>query len=256
MNPNHDRGSGRNYLADQVSEQRKELTGLGREIAEAKVTVAMLLEDAARARAQRAQMWEAINATRAEQAQITMMVSGVQAGINDIKKIVTDINEERHQAKGAFALATASARIAWGIVGGIVLAIAGLVLYLVKAFSAMPPSVKIPPLILLALLGTTALAQHNHAQHHPHYQSWENKQGVNCCNQMDCGALADADERTDGGILAVRVEGVWCPILPHHYLSRGNVPDASTSHVCVQKSWKPGVSACDRLLCYQPKPGI
>ncbi len=110
--------------------------------------------------------------------------------------------------------------------------------------------------LALLLLTGAALAQHNHAQHHAFYQNWTNKQGMGCCNDQDCGELADADERIEGARLSVRIEGTWCPVLPQHYLKSGNVPNASVSHVCVQKQIVPGRgSPCDRLLCYQPKPG-
>lgn len=110
-------------------------------------------------------------------------------------------------------------------------------------------------LALLLALTTAGQAQHNHAQHHDVYIGWINQAGRNCCNQMDCGELADADERTDNGILRVKIEGEWCLVLPHHYLKRGNVPNAAVSHVCVQKYSMPGQSNCDRLLCFQPRPG-
>jgi len=101
-----------------------------------------------------------------------------------------------------------------------------------------------------------ARAQQHHHLHHSDYQGWINKKGEGCCNNQDCGELADKDERTSEGGLEVRVEGQWCPVLPHHYLMRGNVPNASTSHVCV---WHPAARPdlphpCQRLLCYQPRP--
>ncbi len=109
--------------------------------------------------------------------------------------------------------------------------------------------------LVLFALTTVAHGQSNHAQHHATYQNWVNKSNKACCNDHDCGTLRDEDERTVGGVLSVRIEGQWCPVLPHHYLMRGNVPDASVSHVCVQKHSLPGQSTCDRLLCFQPKPG-
>lgn len=111
------------------------------------------------------------------------------------------------------------------------------------------------PLITLLWLTSAALAQHRHDQHHAHYQGWYNGLEVNCCNDQDCGEIADADERISGGVLTVKIEGAWCPVLSHHYLKRGNVPNASVSHVCVDKKKLPGQSPCDRLLCYQPRPG-
>ena len=52
-------------------------------------------------------------------------------------------------------------------------------------------------LIVLACMVWTvaAIAQHNHAAGHSYYQSWFNKSGFNCCNDRDCGELAEQDER-------------------------------------------------------------
>lgn len=108
----------------------------------------------------------------------------------------------------------------------------------------------------LALILPTQ-AQHDHAAGHAFYQSWHNKEGRNCCNNQDCGALSDKDERTTQNGLEVRIEGQWCQIKPHHYLKSGNAPDWSTAHVCVLKgvSWHI-IPVCDRLLCYQPRPSF
>lgn len=101
-----------------------------------------------------------------------------------------------------------------------------------------------------------ARGQEYHDRHHAHYQNWINKAGEGCCNDQDCGQLRDSDERTSNGYLEVRVEGQWCPVLSRHYLRSGNVPDASTAHVCAWRSHqKPHLGPCERLLCYQPKPG-
>lgn len=111
-------------------------------------------------------------------------------------------------------------------------------------------------LLALLLLYPLAHAQDGHAVYHEnYYNGWVNKLDKGCCNNLDCGKLADSDERTDRGILEVRIMGEWCPIQPYHYLKKGNVPDASVSHVCIQKSPAPFTSPCARLLCYQPKPG-
>lgn len=111
----------------------------------------------------------------------------------------------------------------------------------------------------VVLLATPAHAQHNHAQHHASYNSWVNKQDKGCCDNQDCGELSDDNERTtSAGTVEVRIEGEWCPVLSFHYLKKGNAPDWSTSHVCVQRQFAdmPITGACARLLCYQPKPGI
>lgn len=115
-------------------------------------------------------------------------------------------------------------------------------------------------LILLFLLALYPLAhaQSNHAQHHTaHYQNWINQADKGCCNDRDCGELADENERTTAVGIEVKIEGQWCPVLAQHYLKKGNAPDWSTAHVCVRKPiYGEGSFVCERLLCYQPKPGI
>ena len=115
-----------------------------------------------------------------------------------------------------------------------------------------------PLLVATLMLWPVApYAQHNHDQHHAHYQNWVNKQDKGCCNNQDCGELADGNERMTREGIEVRVEGEWCPVQAFHYLKRGNAPDWTTSHVCVQRPYSGAkTSACERLLCYQPKPGI
>jgi hypothetical protein len=108
----------------------------------------------------------------------------------------------------------------------------------------------------LVLCPLGASAQENHHLHHAYYQNWVNKQDRGCCNNQDCGELQAENERATASGVEVRIDGEWCPVQPHHYLKRGNAPDWSTSHVCVQKySAMANASACQRLLCYQPKPG-
>jgi hypothetical protein len=110
--------------------------------------------------------------------------------------------------------------------------------------------------LIAMFLYAMAHAQINHERFHAHYQNWVNQNGAGCCNDHDCGELAGDNERTVAGRIEVRIEGAWCPVLDHHYLKRGNAPDWSTAHVCVQPNYA-GVktSPCDRLLCYQPRPG-
>lgn len=113
------------------------------------------------------------------------------------------------------------------------------------------------------LIGGSAQAQvqfrphDGHARFHSTYRDWINGQDRGCCNDQDCAPLAAEDERERPAGIEVRIEGRWCPVKPFHYLKRGNAPDWSTSHVCVQKqqSWMTPKNPCDRLLCYQPKPG-
>lgn len=111
---------------------------------------------------------------------------------------------------------------------------------------------------LLLVMCLPVLGQKNHDVGHIFYKGWVNKADRNCCNNDDCGVLGEGNERTtaNGGI-EVFVLGTWCPIKPHHYLKSGNAPDWSVTHVCVLKTvpWQI-IAPCDRLLCYQPKPGI
>ena len=75
--------------------------------------------------------------------------------------------------------------------------------------------------LLLAGRGIAA-AQKNHAAGHASYMSWVNGNGHGCCNNQDCGALADGQEQEINGRLHVFVRGVgvakgqseWCPVLP------------------------------------------
>lgn len=108
-------------------------------------------------------------------------------------------------------------------------------------------------LAAIALL-LLSVAAYGHEAHGVNYRDWVNRAGKGCCNERDCQPILDADVRTSP-VLTVRIEGQWCPVLAHHYLSRGNAPDWSTAHVCVQRptatDYRP---ACERLLCFQPKP--
>lgn len=113
---------------------------------------------------------------------------------------------------------------------------------------------------LVCAIATPAAAQHNHAAGHAFYQGWVNQKDGGCCDDHDCGALRDEDEREAGGKLEVRIEGQWCPVLPHHYLKKGNAPNWQTAHVCVRPLYPnedgtpDETPPCERLLCFQPKP--
>lgn len=109
----------------------------------------------------------------------------------------------------------------------------------------------------LALAPLCAQAQEHHERFHAYYQNWVNKKDTGCCNNQDCGELREDNERATAEGVEVRIDGVWCPVKPWHYLKSGNAPDWSSAHVCVRKNYSGlNVSACDRLLCYQPRPGI
>lgn len=118
---------------------------------------------------------------------------------------------------------------------------------------------------MIAMLVTPSFAQQNHHRHHASYMSWKNSQPKpqGCCDGRDCGEIADEEERQDSKTLEVYVRGVgvakgmasWCPVLPHHYLSQGNVADPAVSHICVSDHYG-GTTPCAQFICYQPKPLI
>ena len=96
-------------------------------------------------------------------------------------------------------------------------------------------------------------AQDNHLRHHSLYKDWKNMQERGCCNDKDCGEVED---RINGNGIEVFVEGKWCPVATWMYLKNGNAPNWDTAHACVTKLsvWNLG-GPCERLICYQPKPG-
>lgn len=106
--------------------------------------------------------------------------------------------------------------------------------------------------LLLALM-TAPVVGHDlrHGVQHVDYKSWVNRDGKGCCNNQDCRPIADEDVQMSP-VLKVKIGAEWCPVLPQHYLRQGNAPDWQSNHVCVELwSAKP---ACERLLCFQPKP--
>ena len=110
-----------------------------------------------------------------------------------------------------------------------------------------------------------ALGQaHDHGKfHEEYYRHWVSRGGVSCCDNRDCGTLASENERDNGDSVEVRIDGMWCPVLPKHYLRSGNAPNWASSHVCISPAVSgfapvpylmPRLFPCDRLRCYQPKP--
>ena len=109
--------------------------------------------------------------------------------------------------------------------------------------------------ILLALiLGMLVVNARSHEAHGVNYNNWVNGLDKGCCNNQDCRAIGDDDVKYSPTVV-VQIEGQWCPVLSHHYLKKGNAPDWSSSHVCVQvKGMYTPEDPCARLLCFQPKP--
>ena len=107
--------------------------------------------------------------------------------------------------------------------------------------------------LLLLLFATESVAQHNHAQGHNDYAAWASKKASNCCNNMDCGELRDDEWRETAEGTQVKISGQWCPVLPEHFVIRGQSPDWSKAHVCVQPDVKYSTgrkTPCERLLCF------
>lgn len=102
---------------------------------------------------------------------------------------------------------------------------------------------------------------HNHHLHHAAYQSWINSDGQGCCNDRDCGEIADQYVRMTAQGVFVFIEGVgvakgksdWCPVLRKHYLSKGNAPNWTTAHVCIT-AYYGGKTPCEQFVCFQPRP--
>lgn len=94
---------------------------------------------------------------------------------------------------------------------------------------------------------------------HDGYQDWINRRGQGCCNDRDCRPLPADELRVIDGVLHVYARGVgvasgqsdWCPVLRHHYLSRGNAPDPSTAHACIS-AYYGGSTPCEQFICFQP----
>jgi hypothetical protein len=111
-----------------------------------------------------------------------------------------------------------------------------------------------------------AHAQHRHEQHaqfHAFYQEWVNRNDKGCCNDRDCHPLNESDERQSAkGETEVFVKGLgiasgqsaWCKVEERHYLKKGNAPNWSTSHICVDMY--SGITPCTQFICYQPRPQI
>lgn len=112
-------------------------------------------------------------------------------------------------------------------------------------------------LAALSLAPALAHAQMNHAAGHSEYRKWHNMRDFPCCDNSDCGELADADAREVGDRIDVRVEGQWCEVMPWMRLKTGNAPNWSVNHACVLPAAPNRIdnSPCGRLVCFQPKPG-
>ncbi len=106
----------------------------------------------------------------------------------------------------------------------------------------------------LVLLVMPASAQQNHERHHDDYKSWSSTKTSNCCNNQDCGTLADEDVRNTPTGTEVKIDGEWCPVKPEHFIVKGKSPDWNVAHACILQT--KAVATCDRLLCFSGKGGF
>lgn len=122
--------------------------------------------------------------------------------------------------------------------------------------------VKLAILFVLACFPAAVGAHELHrGAQNVNYSNWKNSKASpqGCCNNQDCRPVED---RSVGDHQEVKVEGKWCVVHPWMYLSTGNAPDWSTAHACVEVQTGEGyemtpnsADPCQRLICYQPKPG-
>jgi hypothetical protein len=66
--------------------------------------------------------------------------------------------------------------------------------------------------MLLSLIPALARAQHNHDLGHADYHDWASERTSNCCNNQDCGSLADDEWRETARGTEVLIRGKWCPV--------------------------------------------
>jgi hypothetical protein len=111
--------------------------------------------------------------------------------------------------------------------------------------------------VAVALYPKPALAQHNHSEGHPDYQSWASGRTEYCCNEEDCGDLNEDEVRegVSGKEVLVHArthEPTWCPVRPEHYIIKGKSPDWGKSHACVNHK-STYSDPCAALLCFSGK---
>ena len=114
-------------------------------------------------------------------------------------------------------------------------------------------------LVCIALhiaLISVAFGQHNHAQGHADYQGWSSTKTGNCCDNRDCGVIADSDIREINTGRQIKINGEWCPILREHYIIRGKSPDWNVFHACINRNINWTGDPCQRLLCFSGKGGF
>lgn len=135
---NNEHNSGRAYLADEVSEQRKVLTDVGNRVAGIDSSVAALRRDhddeRSTARQHRqgvrtdiADIGKKVEAQRGEQGQVVMSITAMQADLASMSKTLSELQAHEQQLIGAGKAIAQIGRLGWIIVCGIGAAMAGLI---------------------------------------------------------------------------------------------------------------------------------
>lgn len=154
----HQNGS-RVYLANEVKAQRENITDLSEKVAGIDkrvegqtVALSTLIESDRRAGQHRDKIWDTINALRAEQQQVALAQAGTPSAIDRLAAAVesqgrklSDIEADRQQAKGMFNLASASAKVAWGMLIGLFFALAAIAVAMFRYLAFMPTPPTPPP---------------------------------------------------------------------------------------------------------------
>lgn len=118
--------------------------------------------------------------------------------------------------------------------------------------------------LLLVTLWSPSNAQDRHSHGHNDYLNWSSEVTANCCNSTDCRYLEDSEVRENSAGTAIEISGQWCAVEQKHRIKKGQSPDWSKYHACVQPdhaNWsRPdgtvGKKApCERLLCFVTKGG-
>ena len=130
----------RQYLANAVQALETRVAAAVVKVERADVALSQLIEAEKRARDGREKMWSAIEAMRAEQQQVAMSISGVPAAIEKLSSKVSEIDEDRKQAKTIFSFVSVSAKFAWWIGGVAWAALLAISAYLFKFGPTPPPS--------------------------------------------------------------------------------------------------------------------
>lgn len=152
----HDQNGSRNYLADEVQAQRKDITDLVGAVAGLREVVRDLVEDAREerksAKEERGEIVKQLYAQRSEQQQLSMGLTDVQGKMAAITKTLGEIDGERRDAKTILSFVSKSAKTAWTLFGA---AIATMVAWLWKHWPAAGGVI-----LFLIVISTAALAQH------------------------------------------------------------------------------------------------